>query len=124
MKKFAFGLVICVLLFFSGSAKADTFVNYNWTGHPVSISRGAGPAIPYATYQSRVRSGYYQGMHNPRYNHRRRHRNFYGNMNPHLGEPQGNVMAQSKEPELSRFDKNYTPRRQTSYTVDGITYYN
>jgi hypothetical protein len=124
MKKLVLGFVFCAIFIFGANVKAETVVSYNIAGHPVRISHGAGPAVLYTTYQNRLRSNYDYRPSRPARRHVRNN-NFPRGMNPRMGgNHPNNMVAQNKPQEISRFDRNYTPRRQTSYTKRGITYYN
>ena len=136
MKKLVVMIITGFVLMFGASAFAETCVNYNSAGRPVSISFGSGPSISYATYSNNLmRNGYantgaYYRRH-PHMGYRGTYRNQmgmggipYGGYRPQNAAKEIGAVKSSPSASISRFDRRYTPKSRTSYTRNGITYYN
>ncbi|MBR1425719.1 hypothetical protein IJ579_09190 [bacterium] len=138
MKKFL--LLLGIVVFTGLGANASTIITYQNTGVPIYVQHGAGPRMSTQTLElSRMNRGYgyrsnnfarpYSGNNFAR-NHFAQPRGNRPPMPPVGGQmlignvPATNVNIVNVNNSNSRFNKNFQPRTQKSYTRGGMIYYN
>lgn len=122
MKK-VLAILFIMLLTCDGVLARSVMVKFNNAGVRTSITHGAGSVNRFGrnaafTPRNRVLAG--QRLRARRYD--RAMINALNNMGQRTININNNVASSASQ--VSRFDRNYTVQKQTSYTRGGVTYYN